>query len=87
MELSKVLEGFTVSNTLVIKAQVQVIRCGCRQGRPVYSMYCQCADPRARPQQMLLPRAFFACCTGTLAWCAPLLSVSCRSHNTLNEGC
>ena len=26
MELSKVLEGFTVSNTLVIKAQVQVIR-------------------------------------------------------------
>lgn len=28
MELNKVLEGFTVSNTLVIKAQVQVIRCG-----------------------------------------------------------
>lgn len=27
MELNKVLEGFTVSNTLVIKAQVQVIRC------------------------------------------------------------
>lgn len=27
MELSKVLEGFTVANTLVIKAQVQVIRC------------------------------------------------------------
>ena len=26
MELSKVLEGFTVANTLVIKAQVQVIR-------------------------------------------------------------
>lgn len=26
MELNKVLEGFTVSNTLVIKAQVQVIR-------------------------------------------------------------
>ena len=37
MELSKVLEGFTVANTLVIKAQVQVIRyvmtlltCPCR---------------------------------------------------------
>ena len=28
MELNKVLEGFTVSNTLVIKAQVQVIRYG-----------------------------------------------------------
>ena len=27
MELNKVLEGFTVNNTLVIKAQVQVIRC------------------------------------------------------------
>ena len=27
MELSKVLEGFTVADTLVIKAQVQVIRC------------------------------------------------------------
>ena len=26
MELNKVLEGFTVNNTLVIKAQVQVIR-------------------------------------------------------------
>jgi len=29
MELSKVLEGFTVANTLVIKAQVQVIRYAC----------------------------------------------------------
>ena len=28
MELNKVLEGFTVNNTLVIKAQVQVIRWG-----------------------------------------------------------
>ena len=28
MELNKVMEGFTVSNNLVIKAQVQVIRCG-----------------------------------------------------------
>jgi hypothetical protein len=28
MELNKVLEGFTVNNTLVIKAQVQVIRYG-----------------------------------------------------------
>lgn len=28
MELSKVLDGFTVADTLVIKAQVQVIRCG-----------------------------------------------------------
>jgi hypothetical protein len=27
MELNKVMEGFTVSNNLVIKAQVQVIRC------------------------------------------------------------
>jgi hypothetical protein len=27
MEISKVFEGFTVSDTLVIKAQVQVIRC------------------------------------------------------------
>ena len=27
MELSKVLEGFTVEDTLIIKAQVQVIRC------------------------------------------------------------
>ena len=27
MELSKVLDGFTVADTLVIKAQVQVIRC------------------------------------------------------------
>jgi hypothetical protein len=26
MELSKILDGFTVANTLVIKAQVQVIR-------------------------------------------------------------
>ena len=26
MELNKVLEGFTVNNTLCIKAQVQVIR-------------------------------------------------------------
>lgn len=26
MELSKVLDGFTVADTLVIKAQVQVIR-------------------------------------------------------------
>ena len=26
MELSKVIEGFTIANTLVIKAQVQVIR-------------------------------------------------------------
>ena len=31
MELNKVLEGFTVSNTLVIKAQVQVIRSVCLQ--------------------------------------------------------
>ena len=28
MELNKVMEGFTVSNNLVIKAQVQVIRWG-----------------------------------------------------------
>ena len=28
MEISKVLEGFTVADTLVIKAQVQVIRWG-----------------------------------------------------------
>jgi hypothetical protein len=34
MELSKVLEGFTVADTLVIKAQVQVIRCG-RAGAPL----------------------------------------------------
>ena len=27
MELSKVIEGFTSEDTLVIKAQVQVIRC------------------------------------------------------------
>ena len=30
MELSKVLEGFTVEDTLIIKAQVQVIRCARR---------------------------------------------------------
>ncbi len=30
MELSKVLEGFTVEDTLIIKAQVQVIRCAAR---------------------------------------------------------
>jgi hypothetical protein len=31
MELSKVLEGFTVEDTLIIKAQVQVIRCATLQ--------------------------------------------------------
>ena len=34
MELSKVLEGFTVEDTLIIKAQVQVIRCAA-QPHPV----------------------------------------------------
>ncbi|DBA98109.1 hypothetical protein WJX77_011749 [Trebouxia sp. C0004] len=41
MELSKVLEGFTVANTLVIKAQVQVIR-----DRP--SLPFRCLDPQYR---------------------------------------
>ncbi|KAK9820473.1 hypothetical protein WJX72_010699 [[Myrmecia] bisecta] len=41
MELNKVLEGFTVSNTLVIKAQVQVIRD--RVGMPF-----RCLDPQYR---------------------------------------
>ena len=39
MELSKVLEGFTVSNTLVIKAQVQVIRYCTMQ--PLHGASCQ----------------------------------------------
>merc|ERR1719263_2185397 len=41
MELSKVLDGFTVSDTLVIKAQVQVIRD--RINRPF-----RCLDPQYR---------------------------------------
>jgi len=41
MELSKVLDGFTVSDTLVIKAQVQVIRE--KQNRPF-----RCLDTQYR---------------------------------------
>ena len=44
MELNKVLEGFTVSNTLVIKAQVQVIR---RATHPTTSPL---ATPKSSPQ-------------------------------------
>ena len=45
MELSKVLEGFTVSNTLVIKAQVQVIRCVSQLRRANLSS----SSPHSRP--------------------------------------
>ena len=48
MELSKVLEGFTVSDTLVIKAQVQVIRCGALW--PTAS--CSCAQRVCGPAGM-----------------------------------
>ena len=40
MELNKVLEGFTVANTLVIKAQVQVIRSASRV--PPAVCWCHC---------------------------------------------
>lgn len=45
MELSKVLEGFTVANTLVIKAQVQVIRYtyAICMSLPAVCLACQCA--------------------------------------------
>ena len=50
MELNKVLEGFTVSNTLVIKAQVQVIR----SVHPQPCIMCTSSDQQCRDALLLV---------------------------------
>ena len=58
MELSKVLEGFTVEDTLIIKAQVQVIRWERRPARCLHAGSCGFAQSRTacgwEPSQRLI---------------------------------
>ena len=54
MEISKVLEGFTAEDTLMIKAQVQVIRCGAAR-RPMRRSGEAAARVRQQRGQYLQP--------------------------------
>lgn len=59
MELNKVMEGFTVSNNLVIKAQVQVIRCARPPVRVSPSMLTATACPALAAASAILLDASF----------------------------